>query len=232
MRDAGGSRTHFNRVAAGRLAVRLRRLRDVLARSRTWPSTFAGSCALPHTPRTFTTPTGSRTRPCGSEGRRVSATPAGTALVRSRTWSATSGGSRAVRHTPRARTAAGAQGVEPCPSGLGPESSPGRTPLSVAPAGRAEARDHAGCSTSSPSLQAWRSQYPKCGDRASPRCGGSRTPPPGQASCRRAGSPSSRPEGLTGDRTPTSSPPSGHAAMTPADRGVVPAGLEPALSCV
>ena len=55
----------------------------VLARSRTWPPTFAGSCALRHTPRTSAAltrsdpPPGSRTRPCGFERRRASATPAG-----------------------------------------------------------------------------------------------------------------------------------------------------------
>ena len=50
--------------------------RHVLARSRTWPSTFAGLRALPHTPRTSmmvqrNTPPGSRTRPRGFEGRRA-----------------------------------------------------------------------------------------------------------------------------------------------------------------
>jgi hypothetical protein len=58
---------------------------------------------------------GSRTRPCGYEGRRASATPAGkqaSALARSRTWSSTFGGSRAVRHTPRAQSKPTA-GLEP-----------------------------------------------------------------------------------------------------------------------
>ncbi len=59
-----------------------------------------------HTPRTTigtgprtSPPPGNRTRPCGFEGRRASATPAGkepSALARSRTWSSTFGGSRAV----------------------------------------------------------------------------------------------------------------------------------------
>ena len=60
-------------------------------------------------------PPGNRTRPCGFEGRRASATPAGkqpSALARSRTWSSTFGKSRAVRHTPRARSKPTA-GVEP-----------------------------------------------------------------------------------------------------------------------
>ena len=75
-RNVGGSRTHFSRVATECLAVWLRRhsrkesritqkrsgiafgnsrLRtpntDTLARNRTWPSTFAQSRALRHTPR-------------------------------------------------------------------------------------------------------------------------------------------------------------------------------------
>ena len=47
-KDAGGSRTHLDRVAAGCLAVWLQRHRgDVLARSRTWSTTFGGSRANP-----------------------------------------------------------------------------------------------------------------------------------------------------------------------------------------
>ncbi len=47
-RDAGGNRTHLNRVAAGRLAIWLQRqVVSVLAGSRTWSSTFAGSRANP-----------------------------------------------------------------------------------------------------------------------------------------------------------------------------------------
>ena len=75
-----------------------------------------------HTPRTSietrplaSPPPGNRTRPCGFEGRRASATPAGkllNALARSRTWSSTFGGSRAVRHTPRAESKPTA-GLEP-----------------------------------------------------------------------------------------------------------------------
>ena len=59
-----------------------------------------------HTPRTTigtepltSPPPGNRTRPCGFEGRRASATLAGkqpSALARSRTWSSTFGGSRAI----------------------------------------------------------------------------------------------------------------------------------------
>ena len=44
-RDAGGSRTHFDRVATECRAVWLQRRESVLARNRTWPSTFAGSRA-------------------------------------------------------------------------------------------------------------------------------------------------------------------------------------------
>ena len=55
MRGAGGSRTRFCGFADRRLAVRLRRLEcldplsegHVLARNRTWSSTFARSCARP-----------------------------------------------------------------------------------------------------------------------------------------------------------------------------------------
>ncbi len=100
-RDAGGSRTHESRVAAGRLAVWLQR-RDgwnVLARSRTWSPTFAESCANPsHSedvslarclapsclavkrrvmPARIHPPPGNRTRPCGFEDRRAPDTLAG-----------------------------------------------------------------------------------------------------------------------------------------------------------
>ena len=58
MRGAGGSRTRFCGFADRRPAVRLRRPRcfdplpegHVLARNRTWSSTFAGSCARPSHP--------------------------------------------------------------------------------------------------------------------------------------------------------------------------------------
>ncbi len=111
-KDAGGSRTHLNRVAAGRLAVWLQR--------REWAANVASVCPMsspgvepglrpsqgrvqiPHTPRTFgllsDPPPGSRTRPCGFEDRRASATLAeitSSALARSRTWSTTFGESRA-----------------------------------------------------------------------------------------------------------------------------------------
>lgn len=65
VRDAGGSRTHLDRVAAGGRAVWLQRQDfSVLARDRTWSSTFAESRAIQHTPRTSsrgaaqTTPSG------------------------------------------------------------------------------------------------------------------------------------------------------------------------------
>ena len=52
--------------------------RNVLARNRTRPSTFGRSRAFRHTPRTVSrTPPGSRTRPCGFEGRRATDTLAG-----------------------------------------------------------------------------------------------------------------------------------------------------------
>ena len=58
MRGAGGSRTRFRGFADRRPAVRPRRLAcfgpppegHVLARNRTWSSTFAGSCARPAHP--------------------------------------------------------------------------------------------------------------------------------------------------------------------------------------
>ena len=128
-----------------------------------------GRVRVRHTPRTTigtgslrSPPPGNRTRPCGFEGRRASATPAGkqpSALARSRTWSSTFGKSRAVRHTPRAqskptagvepastclqgrrltvrprRRQAGAQGVEPCPRVLEARCSPRSTPLKIDPA--------------------------------------------------------------------------------------------------
>ena len=49
--DAGGSRTHFDRVAAGCRAVWLQRRDSALARNRTWSSTFAGSRASPAHPK-------------------------------------------------------------------------------------------------------------------------------------------------------------------------------------
>ena len=171
-RGAGGSRTRFCGFADRRPAVRLRRPRcfdplpegHVLARNRTWSSTFARSCARPSHPEDIdrnrplpSPPPGNRTRPCGFEDRRASATLAGkqsSALARSRTWSSTFGGSRAVRHTPRARVeadgrtrtgmnlltrqgphrsatsaGAGAQGFEPCPRVLEARCSPRSTPL-------------------------------------------------------------------------------------------------------
>src|SRR5262249_10769694 len=95
-------------------------------------------------------PPGNRTRPCGFEGRRASATPAGkqpSALARSRAWSSSFGAPRAVRHAKGAikadgrtrtgmnlltrqgphrsatSTGAGTQGLEPA-SGRAGESNP------------------------------------------------------------------------------------------------------------
>ncbi len=70
LRDAGGSRTHFDRVAAGCRAVWLqRRSVSVLARNRTWSTTSAKSCAVRHTPRTSnsSSPPRNRTPSCRSE---------------------------------------------------------------------------------------------------------------------------------------------------------------------
>ena len=54
VKDAGGSRTHLNRSAAGGRAVWLQRpTSNVLARNRTWSATFAESRASRHTPRTL-----------------------------------------------------------------------------------------------------------------------------------------------------------------------------------
>ena len=54
LRDAGGSRTHLDRIAAGCRAVWLqRRGISVLARNRTWSTTSAKSRAVRHTPRTL-----------------------------------------------------------------------------------------------------------------------------------------------------------------------------------
>lgn len=52
-KDAGGSRTHLKPVCSRPPHRRAPASSDVLARSRTWPSTFAESCALRHTPRTL-----------------------------------------------------------------------------------------------------------------------------------------------------------------------------------
>ncbi len=68
---------------------------NVLARSRTWPSTFAESRALPHTPRTVIPRPGVEPEPAASKTAVPSATLAGNAPARSRTWSTTFGGSRA-----------------------------------------------------------------------------------------------------------------------------------------
>jgi hypothetical protein len=82
-RDAGGSRTHFNRVAAGRLAVGLQRPSDEAMSS---PGIEPGlrpsrsRVRVRHTPRTSSNsnpPPGNRTRPCGFEDRRAPDTLAG-----------------------------------------------------------------------------------------------------------------------------------------------------------
>ena len=77
VRDAGGSRTHFDRVAADCRAVWLQRHVSVLARNRTWSSTFAESRANPAHSKDMlfvSTSPGSRTPSYGSEDRRASIT--------------------------------------------------------------------------------------------------------------------------------------------------------------
>jgi hypothetical protein len=108
VRDAGGSRTHLNRVAAGCRAVWLQRQDfSVLARNRTWSSTFAESRAIRHTPRTsgcrpFSTPPRSRTSSCRFEVCRAvrhtcRACPS-SSPSRNRTWSDSFGSCHAIRH--------------------------------------------------------------------------------------------------------------------------------------
>jgi hypothetical protein len=93
---------------------------NVLARNRTWSSTFAESCARPSHPedkhgnryrnRTAREPPTRelnpalrlRRPPCVRHTR--GEVTERSALARSRTWSSTFGGSRAVRHTPRAQS--------------------------------------------------------------------------------------------------------------------------------
>ena len=130
-RDAGGSRTHKSRFAAGCLAVWLQR-RDrwnALARSRTWSPTFAGSCANPSHSEDFdilihdfiepddntrhhagrNPPPGNRTRPCGFEDRRAPDTLAGKTRIRPIPPPGVEPGLRLsesrvrFRHTPRAK---------------------------------------------------------------------------------------------------------------------------------
>src|SRR4051812_2897521 len=101
-RDAGGSRTHLDRVAAGRLAVWLQRHCHVLARSRTWSTTSAKSRANPSPSEDVGFPRlGVDPRLAAPKAAVPSATLAGSALARSRTWSTTSGGSRAESVTLR-----------------------------------------------------------------------------------------------------------------------------------
>ena len=104
VRDAGGSRTHLNRVAAGRLAVWLQRQERAMSSPgiEPGPRPSQGRMRIRHTPRTSCTRiprpgigpglAASKTavRPTHSRG-----TGGTSALARSRTWSATFGGSRA-----------------------------------------------------------------------------------------------------------------------------------------
>ena len=80
--DAGGSRTHLNRVAAGRLAVWLQRQEVVMSPPgiEPGPRPSQGRVRFRHTPRTLwlsDPPPGNRTRPCGLEDRRAPDTLAG-----------------------------------------------------------------------------------------------------------------------------------------------------------
>src|SRR4051794_34328278 len=115
-RDAGGSRTHLDRVAAGRLAVRPRRRDgDVLARSRTWSTTSARSRANPSHSEDLGFPRlGVEPSLAAPKAAVPSATLAGSALARSRTWSPTFGGSRAESVTLRGQgTVKPTAGLEP-----------------------------------------------------------------------------------------------------------------------
>ena len=79
----------------------------VLARSRTWSSTFAGSCAIPSHPEDDSISPARESNPAWRLRRPPCLPPHSRgarciALARSRTWTSTFGGSRAVRHTPGA----------------------------------------------------------------------------------------------------------------------------------
>ena len=122
-----------------------------------------------HTPRTMKTgllpspPPGNRTRPCGFEDRRASATPAGKVIecpcqesnlvfdlrgvacrpshprganeADGRTRTGMNLLTRQGPHRSATSAGAGAQGVEPCPRGLEARCSPRSTPLKMAPPG-------------------------------------------------------------------------------------------------
>jgi hypothetical protein len=140
-RDAGGSRTHLNRVAAGRLAVWLQRHNSshVPARNRTWSSTFAGSCANPahsedvmisRCPARESNPAlRLRRPPCARHTREepVNRCPCqeSNLVFNLRRVACESG----TLQGPKYR--AGVQGFEPCPRVLEARCSPRSTPLSV-----------------------------------------------------------------------------------------------------
>ena len=105
LRDAGGSRTHLDRVAAGCLAVWLqRRSVSVLARNRTWSTTSAKSCAVRHTPRTSwcsIARLGIEPHLADPKSAVPSITLAGrttSSPSRNRTWSDSFGSCHAIRH--------------------------------------------------------------------------------------------------------------------------------------
>jgi len=158
-RDAGGSRTHFDRVAAGRLAVWLQRLCYALARSRTLVYDLRKVACEPVTLRgRRNTPPGSRTQPGSSEGRRavrhtrgdcprqesnlvydlrrvvsgVRHTPRATIKPTAGfepAWTCLQDRSLALQ--PRRRSGAGVQGFEPCARALEARCPPRSTPLSA-----------------------------------------------------------------------------------------------------
>jgi hypothetical protein len=100
-RDAGGSRTHLNRVAAGRLAVGLQRQRMSSPGVEPGPRPSQSRVRSP-TPRGRIGPA-RKPGPAARPGRpsRRQPRPRGNTLARSRTWSTTFGGSRAESVTLR-----------------------------------------------------------------------------------------------------------------------------------
>ena len=145
-RDAGGSRTHFDRVAAGCLAVWLQRLSLLSCPRQESNLAFdlrRVACAPTHPEDIFpsTNPRPSPAResnpalrlrrpPCVHHTRKDRSTDA---PARNRTWSSTSGGSRALRHTPRAlfhrsRNEQGREDLNPIRPGWSRSPLPGGRP--------------------------------------------------------------------------------------------------------
>jgi len=104
-RDAGGSRTRFNRFAVGRLTVRPRRHGALCPRqeSNLVLDLRRVACeSLTLRGRDRHTPPGGRTRPCGFEGRRATGTLAGMPSPGVEPGLRPSEGRVRFRHTPRA----------------------------------------------------------------------------------------------------------------------------------